>query len=101
MNELDKRVKLLQAQLNAGNIRLKVEGNKVVPSKKKSKPLPYKMQNTFKKNLQGVPSGGIIGMTEAKGTGTKVADSEQLKRLGVMRSAWNSNTTQGNYIKPI
>jgi hypothetical protein len=76
------------------------KGNAAVPAKKKSKPVGYKMQNTFEKNLRGLPGGGfggtaVIRMAEAKGTGTKV----RKEGIGVRASARNANTTQGSYIR--
>jgi|SRR5687768_13486196 len=76
-----------------------------VPTKKKSKPVGYKMQNTFEKSLRGVPGGSMsrgvtaatLKMIAAKGTGTKVREEE----IGVLRSARNANTTQGSYITTI
>lgn len=96
-SELEKRAALLRAQLNAGNIRLKVEPNKVVPTKKQSKPKPYKMQNTFKSNLRGVPGGSWFAQAQNPKTGTKVRKDE----IGVLRSARNCNTTQGSYIRTV
>jgi hypothetical protein len=80
-------------------------GNDYVPGKKKSKPLGYKLQNTFEKNLRGVPGGSmargvtasIIKMVAAPSTGTQV----RKEGIGVMRSARNANTTQGGYNRSI
>lgn len=49
------------------------------------------------RTLQGVPGGrgpvGFARMCDSERTGTKVASEEQEKRLGLIRSAQNSNTT--------
>lgn len=69
-----------------------------VPCKKKSKPLGYKMQNTFERSVQGVPGGkSLIRQMDAKGTGCKVRKEE----IGPLRSARNANTTSGNYVTTI
>lgn len=71
-----------------------------VPYKKKSKPVGYKMQNTFEKNLRGVPggsrsrTGSMIRMIDAPNTGTKLGPE-----IGMLRSAHNANTTQGSYVR--
>jgi hypothetical protein len=73
------------------------------PPKKQTK-LPAKLQNTFLKNLQGVPGGGYqVGsyrwyqrMVEAVETGCRVATAQQEQNLE--RSAQNCNTTRENYI---
>jgi thioredoxin reductase len=79
------------------------KGNHEVPNKKKSKPLGYKMQNTFAKNLQGLPGGTRIQaisermMVDAANTGCKV----RKEGIGVLRSARNANTTQGSQNRSI
>lgn len=71
------------------------KGNAEVPAKKKSKPLPYKMQNTFENNLKGVPGGFWFKQAQAERTGTRTRKDE----IGLLRSARNANTTQGSYIR--
>ena len=75
-------------------------------TKKKAKPVGYKMQNTFEKSVQGVPGGSFsrgaaiphLKMVQAKHTGTRVMGKEDAaRRLGLMRSMRNANTTQGGY----
>lgn len=74
-----------------------------VPAKKKSKPVSYKMQNTFERNLRGVPGAGrfpegsIIKMIAAETTGTVI----RKEPIGLLRSGRNANTTQGSYITTI
>lgn len=78
-------------------------------TKKKAKPVGYKLQNTFEKNLKGVPGGSmsrgvtssLLKQMEARTTGTRVASEEQLKVLGPMRSMRNANTTTGNYVTTV
>ena len=67
------------------------------PTKKKAKGSSQPLQNTFTRNLQGVPGGGLVGMIAAKKTGTKVRSES----IGLLRSARNANTTQGNYITTV
>lgn len=74
-------------------------------TKKKAKPVGYKMQNTFEKSLKGVPGGSmsrgvassLLKQIEAPNTGTRVRDSS----IGLMKSMRNANTTQGNYTTTI
>lgn len=76
-----------------------------VPCKKKSKPVGYKMQNTFEKNLRGVPGGNLsrgitaatIKMIAAPTTGTRI----RKEGIGMLASARNANTTQGSYVEII
>jgi hypothetical protein len=101
--KLDQKVREIQLKVLAQKQRTLKRGNDYVPNKKKSKPLGYKMQNTFAKNLQGVPGGTRIAaisdmkMIEARGTGTIV----RKEGIGVLRSARNANTTQGSYFTSI
>jgi len=89
-----KRLGQEQRDLGAGNI----------PRKKDTKGSTEKLQNTFLKNLAGVPGGGYkVGtywwyqaMVEAETTGCRVATPEQEQKLE--RSAQNAYTTKGNYI---
>jgi hypothetical protein len=98
VNDFDARVALLKAQLNAGDIRLKVQSPSLVPPKKKSKPVSYKMQNTFEKNLRGIPGGrSLVKQADAPRTGTKV----RKEGIGLLRSSRNANTTQGNYTRSV
>jgi hypothetical protein len=77
------------------------KGSDYVPTKKKSKPVSYKLQNTFEKNLAGVPGGSmarsvqgsLMKQISAKGTGCRVVSEAP----GTMRSMRNANTTQGSY----
>jgi hypothetical protein len=80
--------------------------DQLVPPKKKSKPVGYKMQDTFAKNLQGLPGGTRLGsgsaiairkMVDAPTTGAVV----RKESIGVLRSARNCNTTSGNYTRSI
>jgi len=91
--------KIQELQLKAKGLML-AKGNAEVPSKKHSKPVGYKLQNTFESNLRGVPGGkgggGVINMIAARTTGTRLGPS-----IGVLRSARNANTTQGSYITTI
>lgn len=92
--KVDPKVRELQQRLRALRTRQgELRKTGVVPTKKQSKPLPYKMQNTFEKALKGVPGGGIVGMIGAAKTGTRV----RKEPLGLLRSARNANTTQGYY----
>jgi len=94
-------LKLRQLRARQGQLR----GTGEVPCKKKSKPVGYKLQNTFEKNLKGVPGGSmsrgvtasIVKMIAAPGTGTKVRKDS----IGALRSARNANTTQGSYIRTV
>lgn len=107
VTQLDRKVEALAKRWKVAEAVQRSDG--VVPRKKDSKPLCYKMQNTFERNLQGVPgtsmsrsvNASLIRQMEAKGTGTKVASEEQLRRLGAMRSMRNANTTAGNYIQTV
>jgi hypothetical protein len=70
-------------------------------TKKKAKPVGYKMQNTFEKSLKGVPGGSmsrgvassLLKQMQAPNTGTKVVAAAP----GLMKSMRNANTTQGHY----
>lgn len=79
------------------------QGSKEVPAKKQSKPLGYKMQNTFEKNLRGVPGGSRsrmaseLRMIEAEGTGCKT----RAEGIGLLRSMRNANTTSGSYVTTV
>lgn len=55
------------------------------------------LTNGFERNLRGVPGGGLVGMVNAATTGTRV----RKEPIGLLRSARNSNTTQGNYVTVI
>lgn len=93
--KVDPKVRELQQRLRALRTRQgELRKTGVVPTKKQSKPLPYKMQDTFKENLKGVPGGGIVGMIGAAKTGTRV---RREGAIGLLRSARNANTTQGYY----
>lgn len=97
---LENKIRELQLRaLRSRQGELKRTGS--VPSKKKSKPVGYKLQNTFDRSLQGVPGGkglaGIINMVESPRTGTRVRKEE----IGLLRSARNANTTQGNYVTTV
>jgi hypothetical protein len=91
-----------QLEANLKRLRQKTANfnkNREVPTKKRSKPLGYKMQNTFQNNLKGVPGGSRIQaisirkMVDAERTGCVVSE----KTIGVMKSARNANTTTGSY----
>ena len=56
---IDNKVRELQLRILRGKQQLLAKGNAEVPCKKKSKPLGYKLQNTFEKNLKGVPGGSM------------------------------------------
>jgi hypothetical protein len=102
---LELKVQELQLRALRSRQTMLAKGNAEVPAKKKSKPVGYKMQNTFEKSLKGVPGGSfsrgaesvIINMIAAKGTGTQV----RKEGIGVLRSARNANTTQGNYTRSV
>jgi hypothetical protein len=67
-----------------------------VPAKKKSKPLGYKMQNTFKRSVEGCPGGtSLVRQMDAKGTGCRTTANPP----GQMKSMRNANTTQGSYVR--
>ena len=106
LTPLQLKIEALAKQHRASDYTVR-KGSKEVPAKKKSKPLGYKMQNTFEKNLRSVPGGSRsravseLRMIEATGTGCKVASQEQAKKLGPMRSMRNANTTQGSYVTTI
>jgi len=69
-----------------------------IPAKKKSKPLPYKMQNTFEKSVQGMPGGkSIVKQIAAPKTGCRVRKDD----IGLLKSARNANTTSGSYNRTI
>lgn len=97
--ELEKRAQQLAARWSRADNTVRRQSIDYVPAKKKSKPVGYKMQNTFENNLKGVPGasrhGGasIVKMIAAPRTGT-VTRKEQ---IGVLRSARNANTTSGSY----
>jgi hypothetical protein len=95
--DLQKKIQELQLRRLRSTDALLRKGNAEVPNKKKSKPVGYKMQNTFEKNLRSVPGGrglaGVIKMIAAPGTGTQV----RKESIGMLRSARNCNTTQGGY----
>lgn len=94
MNQSTKdKIKELQLRRLASQGRMLSKGNGEVPSKKKSKPLPYKMQNTFEKSLRGVPGGHWLDQATNPKTGCKVGPE-----IGLLRSARNANTTQGSYV---
>lgn len=67
-----------------------------VPAKKRTKG-KRAHENTFDQQLRGVPGGrggiGFLKMCEAEHTGTKTMSHEDQKRLGLIKSAQNSNTT--------
>jgi hypothetical protein len=65
------------------------------PSKRAIK-VHQKQQNTFEKNLRGVPGGGWFAMAHATKTGTRTGPE-----IGLLRSARNANTTQGSYVQTI
>ena len=98
---LQKKIQELQLRRLASRQTELRRGNDYVPRKVDSKPLPYKMQNTFDKNLSGLPGGGRVGseirMVSAARTGCKV----RKEGIGLLRSARNSNTTQGSYITTV
>lgn len=81
--------------------------DRLVPRKADSKPVGYKMQNTFEENLKGVPgtsmSRGVtfslVQQIQAKTTGTRVVKPEDVP--GWMKSMRNCNTTQGSYNQTI
>jgi len=93
----ENRKKVLAQRWRQADNTVRRQSTDFVPAKKKSKPLGYKMQNTFERSLKGVPGGrggaSIIKMVAAKGTGTKTVD----KAPGTMKSMRNANTTQGSY----
>lgn len=97
----DKIRELQLRRLYGVQVRQRTTGE--VPAKKKSKPVGYKMQNTFDANLRGVPGGSRwrvgseIRMVSADRTGCKV----RKEPIGVLRSARNANTTQGSYITTV
>jgi hypothetical protein len=99
---VDNKVREIQLRLLAQRQRSLGSGGN---TKKKAKPVGYKMQNTFEKSVRGMPGGSfsrgtaipIMKMIEAKTTGCRVAFEDQEKRLGPMRSMRNANTTQGGY----
>jgi len=87
----------------------KVRSQKERPITKKDCKTGYKLQNTFDRNLRGVPggrmdstgsrAGATVKMISAKGTGTKTVPNEKVP--GLTKSARNSNTTQGSYVTTI
>ncbi len=101
----ESRFEILARRLRDGDLRVRLQSTDKVPSKRKSKPKPYKMQNTFEKSLRSVPGGvysrnrtiGLAKMVEAKTTGTRVVD----KAPGTMRSCRNANTTSGSYVSTV
>jgi len=100
---LEDKIRELQLRRLRSTDAVVRRGNKEVPAKKKSKPLGYKMQNTFERNLRGVPGGSRsrlaseLRMIEAEGTGCKTRKEE----IGLLRSARNANTTQGSYVTTV
>lgn len=102
--ELQDKVREIQLRVLRQREATLKRGNDYVPTKKKSKPLGYKMQNTFERNLRGVPGGSmsrgvgvaIMKMAQAPTTGTKTG-----KEIGILRSARNANTTQGSHNRSV
>jgi len=105
-SEVEMRKKPTALELKVEALRKRVQAqrsNAVTNTKKKAKPVGYKMQNTFEKSLQGVPGGSmskgvgpaIVKMIAAPHTGTRVRQ----EGIGVLRSARNANTTQGSYVR--
>jgi hypothetical protein len=74
-------------------------------TKKKAKPVGYKMQNTFDRSLEGVPGGSmrrsvtaaVVKMIAAPETGCRT----RKESIGVLASARNANTTQGSYNRTV
>jgi hypothetical protein len=101
--QLEDKVREIQLRRLRSMDSLVRKGNHEVPNKKKSKPLGYKMQNTFANNLAGLPGGTRIQaiserkMVDAPNTGCKV----RKEGIGVLRSARNANTTQGSYFRSV
>lgn len=93
--------KQLQEELVIRNWQRKVAALRQRPVTKKDCKLGYKQQNTFERNLKGVPGGSqhqgasIVKMIAAKHTGTKTRPDT----IGFLASAKNCNTTQGSYIE--
>ena len=102
-DEVHKRIRELQLKRLQQQSAMLRRGNDYVPKKKDAKPLGYKLQNTFEKNLRGVPgsSRGVAASAiieiEAARTGTRTRKEE----IGLLRSARNANTTQGNYVTSV
>jgi hypothetical protein len=92
VSEFKDKIRELQLQrlrAVAGTVQ---RGNDYVPRKVDSKTRPYKMQDTFKKSLRGVPGGHWLNQASAPTTGCKTGPS-----IGLLASARNANTTQGSY----
>jgi hypothetical protein len=86
--------KVLELQLR--RLRGVQMANKTVPPKKGTKK-SVRMQNTFEKNLRGVPGGHWLRMAHTAETGCRTRP----ENIGVLRSARNANTTQGSYIETV
>jgi hypothetical protein len=101
--QLQDKIRELQLRRLSSSQSMLQRGNDYVPAKKKSKPVGYKMQNTFNSNLSGLPGGSRVQavsqlrMIEAAVTGCRTRKDE----IGALRSARNSNTTQGSYIRTV
>jgi hypothetical protein len=81
--------------------RLKQVENRAMlpgPTKKKAKGRVPKMQDTFARNLAGIPGGkggiGYLKMCGAAKTGAVTRKTD----IGLLRSAFNANTTQGSQV---
>lgn len=97
MTPLEAKVLELRAKMQRQRQAELRRGNDYVPRKKDSKPVSYKMQNTFERSLRGVPAGGVVGMIAAPRTGCKV----RKEPIGLLRSARNCNTTSGSYVTTV
>lgn len=74
-----------------------------VPAKKKSKPVGYKMQNTFDANLRGLPGGSHVRVVSElrQGAADRTGCIVREEGIGVLHSARNANTTSGSYIRSV
>lgn len=103
-SELEKEIARLTRLMRRGQDPIK---DRLVPRKADSKPVGYKMQNTFEENLKGVPGSSmyrnahvsLVQQIQAKTTGTRVVKPEDVP--GWMKSMRNCNTTQGSYNQTI
>jgi hypothetical protein len=77
-------------------------GNDYVPSKRSTKK-SGKMQNTFDKNLRGVPGGSRARVVSElrQGAADRTGCIVREEGIGVLHSARNANTTSGSYIRSV